>query len=217
MIFLYNLTHSKEAFDYNSINGDISIMRCCFICFQKNEHRLLPYWIDYHAELSSYSSLYVFDNGSDKSMEPILDSAEKLGVNIIRDYNSKEHFESKGRIIAKYILDLRQLNLYDFFFPLDCDEFVAASIDNEKKIISTSKSDLIESLSSLLDVSCPIKIAYSGENDPHIAQLFHLKGRRKLFVSAKAEISSMSCGYHSMRTATQKKLPDRLNYGFDKK
>jgi len=92
---------------------------------QKNEDDLLVPWIQYHSELFGAENLYIYDNGSTSpAITQILSDAKLKGVNVYFEYSQKENFEGKGDILAEKIKQLDQLDIYDFFFPLDCDEFV---------------------------------------------------------------------------------------------
>ena len=111
-------------------------MKIACLMMQKNERILLEPWILYHGDLFGFENLFIFDNGStDEIVITVLQKYEKRGVNINRAYNSKSDFEGKGNLIADKIRSLDQCNYYDFFFPLDCDEFIAChDIDGNIKL-----------------------------------------------------------------------------------
>lgn len=96
------------------------------LMMQKNEDLLLPIWIKYHGSLFGYKNLYVFDNGStNRSIQEYLLECEELGVNILYNFNTKSDFENKGPIIAEAIQRLDREDPAEFYFPVDCDDFIA--------------------------------------------------------------------------------------------
>jgi hypothetical protein len=98
----------------------------------KNEADLLIPWGIYHGEIFGYKNITIIDNGTDDPKAIIaLEKIEAMGANVIRHFNKPEHFIAKGEIINKLISDAERDNPTDFYFPLDCDEFIGACINEE--------------------------------------------------------------------------------------
>lgn len=101
-------------------------VRIALLMMQKNEDILLGPWIRYHTELTSNTSIYIFDNGSSNpDVVNTLAEAERTGVRIIRHFNRPDDYLNSGQIFAQFIQELDQHNPHDFYFPMDCDEFLA--------------------------------------------------------------------------------------------
>lgn len=113
---------------------------------QKNENNLLKKWIRYHSYLVGVENLFVYDNGSDsKQVKETLAQYNNIGLNVISDKNTKQDFENKGRIFKEKIQELQKERKYDFFIPLDCDEFLG-TVDSEGNL-SCDKGSLMNTLS----------------------------------------------------------------------
>jgi hypothetical protein len=101
-------------------------LRIALVMMQKNEGHLLEAWITYHRNLVDPASLFIFDNGSnDAHTLTILRAAEKTGIAINKDFcQDKDYFE-RGIIFCNLIKQLDRDDPHDFYFPIDCDEFLA--------------------------------------------------------------------------------------------
>src|SRR5680860_325993 len=104
-------------------------MRICILSMQRNEGVLLETWAHYHGKLFGYENIHLFDNGSDDSLTiEVLHTLERLGVSLYRDYRTRSDYENKGTVIVNKINELdRTSDEFDFYFPLDCDEFLSAA------------------------------------------------------------------------------------------
>jgi len=90
------------------------------MCMQKNEGALIRTWILHHAQVFGAENVFILDNiSTDKLTCDVLRWASSCGVNVIYGL---ENFEYKGREITKLINSQRER--YEWFFPLDADEFV---------------------------------------------------------------------------------------------
>jgi hypothetical protein len=97
---------------------------------QKDETHLLSHWIEYHGNLFGLENLYVYDNGSSNlGCLEVIDKYKKLGVHFYFEFDSQADFLNKGKILGNKILELEATNEYDFFIPLDCDEFIGTISD----------------------------------------------------------------------------------------
>ncbi len=91
----------------------------------RNEPALVGAFLRYHADLFGAENLFVIDNGStDLTTLACLSAFEAEGANIDRSFPTQEDYTQKGRIIGDLVKRLDQHNDYDFYFLLDCDEFV---------------------------------------------------------------------------------------------
>lgn len=91
----------------------------------KNERTMTPRFLSYHAALFGIENVYVFDNGStDPDVLSELDRFEARGGHVDRRFNTTEDFYRKGTVLGDLIKRLDREMDYDFYVPLDCDEFV---------------------------------------------------------------------------------------------
>ena len=91
----------------------------------KNERSLTPRFLAYHEALFGTENIYVFDNGStDLEIAGELARFEHAGGNVYRSFTTGEDFHRKGTILGDLIKRLDAERTYDFYIPLDCDEFV---------------------------------------------------------------------------------------------
>ena len=95
------------------------------IVMLKNERTLTPRFLAYHMALFGIENIYVFDNGStDPEISAELFKFELAGGHVRRDFTTSDDFHRKGTIIGDLIKLLDAEQQYDFYIPLDCDEFV---------------------------------------------------------------------------------------------
>lgn len=168
-------------------------MKVACIMMQKNEAELLKPWFHYHASIFEASNIYILDNGStDKMVLSTLQSIESLGANVIYEYNTNHDFERKGDIIGQLITDLDD-GRYDFFMPLDCDEFVAVYDQNGN--VSCEKLDIQSELNSNINSKDALVISGQLFNCPLNNNLFHYQETRKTFFTKKS-FRSLDLGYH---------------------
>ena len=98
-------------------------VRC--ITMQKDEGLLLDAWLRYYGYLFGFENIEVLDNGSrDQLTRSILEQFEAAGVVVHRQYDTIEHFEGKGGIVAGIIEGWDEAGGYDFAVPCDVDEFL---------------------------------------------------------------------------------------------
>lgn len=164
---------------------------------QKDEAVLLRPWIDYHSALVGARNLTIFDNGSsDPGVLGVLDAAEGEGVEVIRDYPTFEHFSAKGTLIADRIKAFDRDDPADFYFPLDCDEFLVAQRRNDT--IATDTAGLEEALRPHLGAPEVLRIGFGFDNDPREKGRFFPKGRAKSFFAMNA-CDHLDLGFHRAR------------------
>lgn len=160
---------------------------------QKNEKELLDIWVQYHASLFGYENLYIFDNGSDIDVQEKLKTYTKKGVNVNFSFSSPKDFENKGGIIGELIKKLDKTSDYNFYFPLDCDEFLA-TFDTSGKI-SCSKEDILLELSGHNESQDALYIKCQFSNSAKKMGFFRQDLTRKSFF-AKNTIKNLDKGFH---------------------
>ena len=91
----------------------------------KNERTLTSLFIAYHTRLFGPENMFVFDNGStDPEVQAALQRLEVQGGHVERRFDSAGDFRRKGTVLGDLIKRLDHESDYDFYIPLDCDEFV---------------------------------------------------------------------------------------------
>src|SRR5258705_9836916 len=99
-------------------------MKIAAIVMQKNETGILAQWLAYYALLcDGYENLFIFDDSStDEKVVRLLHGASAKGSNITWNSDRKWNLESKGNLVSNLMQELHPR--YDWFLPVDCDEFV---------------------------------------------------------------------------------------------
>ncbi|PHQ64559.1 MAG: hypothetical protein COC10_00275 [Sphingobium sp.] len=162
---------------------------------QKNEEDLLGPWLRYHSELFGAENLYVYDNGSSSPViAEILAEAAANGVNVYLEHSEKADFENKGNIVADKIKQLDLLEEYDFFFPLDCDEFVGVLGDDGTA--SFRKQDIFDELEGVLGSKRVLFIDRGFDNHPERPGYFRLSTDVKKTFFAAHSCKSLDIGFH---------------------
>lgn len=168
-------------------------MKIACIMMQKNENELLDSWFNYHASMFEANNIYILDNGStNPSVLSSLQRIESLGATIITKYNTNLDYELKGEILGDLINSLDEQE-YDFFIPLDCDEFIATFDKNGK--VSCDKNDITDELSKHVNSKDALVIAGQLFNCPLSNTHFHFQKTRKTFFT-KDSFKSLDQGYH---------------------
>ena len=163
---------------------------------QKDELILFDAWINYYSHLFLPSNLYVFDNGSTHHLmaDKLLD-AEHKGVHVYKEYDTKTDFMAKGEIFADLIHHLDASDPYDFYFPLDCDEFIAVEANGKR---SCERKAILEELHRYKDVKNVLTIDSKYYTTPFQKNLY----RRLLYnITTKCFFAKGACvgldhGFH---------------------
>lgn len=172
-------------------------MRIACIMMQKNEASLLWPWIRYHAELFGAENLYIFDNGSScDSVLGCLQKAVALGVHVDKRYWRQDDFNRKGEILTELIQSLDAEGRYDFYLPMDCDEFVACAINDG---LSLEKEDILATLASHQGSNCVLMISHKLHNNPCRPNVFSLNLSSKKCFFARNTCEWLDKGYHHGR------------------
>ena len=173
-------------------------MRVACLLMQKNERRLLKPWIAYHSWLFGLDSLFVFDNGSaDPVVVDILENYREHGLNVDYSTKTRADFEGKGNIVAETIqnLDAGQAP-YDFYFPLDCDEFIVAA---PAGALTLGKEAVTEALQPYLNERRVLAVSSLYTNSPDHLDRYLPEEANKCFF-ARSACLTLDAGYHSGRT-----------------
>lgn len=178
-------------------------MNVAILMMQKNEEELLKKWVSYHSYLVGHKNLYIYDNGSNSEVTiEELDSLEKLGVNIIRDKNTKQDYENRGNIFCEKIKELDDNAQYDFYMPIDCDEFLAV-LDKDGNISCDSMA-FKYSLSKYKKNQELLMIDAQFYNSSVSPMWFNKQPYRKCFFK-RDSISSLDQGFHWGKVTTSSK------------
>lgn len=116
--------------------------------FKDEDDLLIPWWV-YHGNLFGFENLYVWDNGSHS--EVVTQSLERLrarGTKVDRSRQTANDFHLKGIILKTKIDELEQQESYDFYVPIDCDEFFCIRAGDTDEIVCDKReiNDLIANL-----------------------------------------------------------------------
>ncbi|WP_159013550.1 glycosyltransferase family 2 protein [Acidisoma sp. S159] len=160
-------------------------MRVRAIMMQRNEVDLIYPWALYHGVRFGFENLHIIDNGSKDSFQPRLDYLQSIGVQISRQHNSREDFVNKGRIISEIIKRYDEEDPADFYFPLDCDEFVGVELQGG--LLSFSEVDIFNELNAHYRANEALTVATYFDNHPGLAGSFkRTTGQRKSFFAEGA-------------------------------
>ena len=186
-----NNDESGESFFIDKISAvNMEKIAVGIYVMQKNEDVLLPIFIDYYGNLFGYSSIHIFDNGSDDDMKPVLAGAEEKGCNVFYNYNSASDFENKGKIIGEYIT--KNIEKFNVSIPLDCDEFIVLEQSGKRYI---SKDLFHKYFSSRPDGAHIVQNRFV--NNPYCANTFYqpVKAPKIYFKNCSVDMSSV--GFHT--------------------
>jgi hypothetical protein len=192
-------------------------MNVAILMMQKNEDELLSKWVTYHSYLVGHKNLYIYDNGStSKKNITELDLLEKKGVHVIRDKNKKFDYENRGKVFCEKIKQLDATDYYDFYMPIDCDEFLGA-VDDEGNI----SCDTLAFKYSLLmhsNVDELLMINSQYYNSSVSPMWFNRQPYRKCFFR-KNTITSLDQGFHwgKVSTSDKEKRTNIVHFHFHNK
>ena len=173
-------------------------MRCACLLMQKNERRLLEPWIAYHSWLFGLENLFVFDNGSvDPVALGLLERHRARGLNVDYSFYARTDFEGKGRIIAGAIRQMDEgPEPYDFYFPLDCDEFMVATAADGGLLLG--KGAISDALRPYQGERRVLTVAGRYRNSPmHLDR--YLPGEATKCFFARSACRELDTGYHHGR------------------
>ena len=73
----------------------------------------------------------------------ILRAAEKTGIAINKAFSQPKDYYNRGIIFCELINQLDRDNPHDFYFPIDCDEFLATDLNGN---LSCDREDIESAL-----------------------------------------------------------------------
>jgi hypothetical protein len=169
-------------------------MRIAILLMQKNESSLLSSWFYYHANLIGSANIFIYDNGStDENTQIILKTISHLGANVFYDKSTTEDFSIKGPIISDKIKSLDHTEDYDFYFPMDCDEFLSVNIDGK---FSCDINDINKDLKNFEKSRKVLLIGCTLDNSPiHKDYFLENRVQRKCFFASKS-CKFLDNGFH---------------------
>ena len=168
---------------------------------QKNEELLLEPWILHHGYLFGFENLFIFDNGStSKLTHDVLERYRRLGLNILWDKNTPRDFDLKGWIIGDLIKDFQASTAYDFYFPIDCDEFLTLAGTTG---LTMHRQPIHDYLESRLGVEKVLRINHCLNNVPGRCDLFAIQGHRKSVIP-RSGLHYVDHGFHEAELTTGK-------------
>jgi hypothetical protein len=178
---------------------------------QKNEPLLLDSWLKHHGTLFGYENLYIFDNGStDIYCHALLKTYEnEKSVKVNYNYSKAADFERKGDIILEKIKDLDDASDYDFYIPLDCDEFVSLRREED---FSFKRGDVEAHLQSFLGDSRVLEVQGCLYNVPKRENYYYGLGVKKT-IFTRGTAGELDIGFHNGRSRlTPESVPIGLYY-----
>jgi len=163
---------------------------------QRDEADLLRPWVMYHAALFGIENIFVFDNGS-TSPSVILELVEfaRKGLNVDWKHSGPEDFHSKGEILGSLIVSLA--NRYDFFLPLDCDEFFVLQTGEWK--IACDQPAIRAGLAQIAGEGRALQVKWAYYNVLNTPDSFWRWPHQKTFFAGDSLVS-LDHGYHQGRT-----------------
>jgi hypothetical protein len=177
---------------------DTGGLKIAILMMQKNEISLLPLFLRYHESLFGASSLFIFDNGStEPEVVAELKAAENRGIRIDWSHAGPKSFENKGNIFSQLIQQLDLINPHDFYFPLDCDEFVACLTQEG---VSLKRGDIESALSPFKESPSTLRISHKYWANPLHRNRYQVSTHSPKCFFAKGSCKFLDHGYHNAKT-----------------
>ena len=173
-------------------------LKIAIIMMQKDEISLLPLFLRYHESLFGASSLFIFDNGStNPEVISELKAAEKRGVRIDWGHRGPKNFDNKGNLIAELIKNLDQTDPHDFYFPLDCDEFIACLTPEG---VSTNRREIDWALTPFMGSPSTLRISHKYWANPLHRNHYKVSTNSPKCFFATASCKFLDHGYHHAKS-----------------
>lgn len=180
-------------------------LKIAIIMMQKNETSLLPLFLRYHEELLGASALFIFDNGStEPEVLAELKAAEDRGIQINWSHSGPKSFDDKGNIFAQLIQHLDQTNPHDFYFPLDCDEFLACLTPDGP---SMHRDDIERTLSPFKGSPSTLRISHKYWANPLHRNRYKISTYSPKCFFAQGSCKFLDHGFHNAKA--QGDAPDQ--------
>lgn len=170
-------------------------MKTAVLMMQKDEATLLEPWIIHHAILFGFENLYIYDNGSkNQDCLKALSKYELLGVNVFYDKNTFEDFNTRNNDFLDKFRELQLSKGYDFYFPLDCDEFIGVEL--LKGVASVDKDVVHATLEKLIDSKDALFIKHTYLNNPLDSSEFKWSPKPDKVFFPNTKMVSLGNGFH---------------------
>ena len=168
------------------------------ITMQRDEDLLIENWIKHYGNLFGFDRLIVLDNGSQSPhVLDVLNRYMKVGVRVFFGDRKVEDFHEKGNIVCRLIRELEDRgDDSDFYFPIDCDEFLALYLDDD---LTCGRRVINDYLDSLLGTRAALRINSSLYNVPNQRGWFCPRHYDKGFVERNT-ILELDHGFHYPKT-----------------
>jgi hypothetical protein len=177
----------------------------------KNEDELLPIWGRYHGHLLGFENLYVFDNGSTTAASlTALDDLHAAGVHVDRSFGRVEDYPSKGQITAGEIRRLDRERPADFYFPLDCDEFLA--VEDGPYALDCTRAGLERELAPHAGFSGVLTICAGYDNSPETPGLYVRSPEQRKAFFAQGACTDLDHGSHVGFARTEARASTKVVY-----
>jgi hypothetical protein len=165
------------------------------IMMQRDEEDLLEPWLLYHGYLFGFENLHVIDNGSTSpTVRTTMDRFSRVGVHFDFGYSAPSDYERKHVIVSEKITSLTRSEGHHFYFPIDCDEFVALF---DHRGITLSRQSIMRYLEQLSAISSQrtLRIRAQLFNIPGQSCKFYFEDLPKVFFTS-GEVAYLEHGNH---------------------
>ena len=177
--------------------SDTGSLKIAIIMMQKNEVSLLPLFLKYHEALFGAPSLFIFDNGStEPEVIAELKAAEGRGMRIDWSHSGPKNFEEKGNIFATFIQHLDETDPHDFYFPLDCDEFIACLTPDG---VSMKQEDIERTLLPFKGSPSTLRISHKYWANPLHRNRYKISTYSPKCFFAQGSCKFLDHGYHNAK------------------
>lgn len=177
------------------------MVKAVCMMMQKNEELLLEPWILHHGYLFGFENLFVFDNGSTSPLtRDVLERYRRLGLNVRWDKDTPNDFDLKGWIMRDLIREFQAEGRYDYYLPIDCDEFLTLAGAGG---LTMHRQPIHDYLHAQLGVKTLLRINHCLNNVPGRCDLFAVQGHRKSVIP-RAGLHMLDHGFHEAELETGK-------------
>jgi hypothetical protein len=173
--------------------------RVACLMMLKDEGELLRTWIEYHGRLFGRHNLFIYDNAStDPHTLAILRKYGDYGYSINRQFSDPNAHLRKGHIFGGMISALEATGHFDFFLPIDCDEFFVLREGNGITTLPAAIHAELDSLREQEQVLFLDTAFYNMLGRPE--HYFKWSHRKNFFRSGT--FGTMDAGFHEAQART---------------
>ena len=169
-------------------------MKIACLMMQKDEGDLLEPWLQYYSALFGSESLYLWDNASTESnvCATLQNWQSRLG-GLRLDLVTPADFRRKGVILGDKIKELDKNLSYDYYIPLDCDEFIG--VIKCDGVISFEREDIFSEFEKFTSETRVLGVDTAFYNLPGRPDLYWKSGYQKSIFRA-GTFKVMDHGFH---------------------